>query len=121
AGPMAIGPVWELVIDCHDPASIARFYAAVIGGTVIDREPAWSVIEPNEATGLRIGFQRVPEGKVVKNRVHLDVLAPDLEASTRAALELGATKQGGVVFEEDGAFQVLLDPEGNELCLVTGP
>ncbi|HMK12316.1 MAG TPA: VOC family protein [Acidimicrobiales bacterium] len=118
---MAIGPVWELVIDCHDPASLARFYAAVVGGTVIDREPAWSVIEPDDATGLRIGFQLVPESKVVKNRVHLDVLAPDLDASTTAALALGATKQGDVVLEDDGAFQVLLDPEGNELCLVTGP
>ncbi len=69
----------------------------------------------------RIGFQRVPERKQVKNRVHLDVLAPDLEAATQAAVELGAVRHGDVVLEEDGAFQILLDPEGNELCLVTGP
>jgi predicted enzyme related to lactoylglutathione lyase len=71
--------------------------------------------------GLRIGFQRVPESKQVKNRVHLDVLSTDLEAGTRATLALGAVRHGDVVLEEDGAFQIFLDPEGNEFCLVTGP
>ncbi len=118
---MAIGPLWELVIDCHDPAALARFYASLIGGTAIDREPSWSVLEPDDDSGVRIGFQRVPESKQVKNRVHLDVLSPDLEAGIEATLALGAVQQGDVVLEEDGAFQIFLDPEGNEFCLVTGP
>ena len=118
---MAIGPVWELVIDCHDPAAQAMFYAGLIGGRVVDRDPAWATLEPDESNALRIGFQRVPEAKQVKNRVHLDVLAPDLEAKAAATLALGAVKHGAVVIEEDGAFQIFLDPEGNEFCLVTGP
>ena len=71
-----------LVIDCHDPALLA-LYSALVGGRVIDRGPDWSVIEPDDGNSLRIGFQRVPERKQVKNRVHLDVLAPDLEAAAR--------------------------------------
>jgi predicted enzyme related to lactoylglutathione lyase len=118
---MAIGPVWELVIDCREPLPLAQFYASLVGGEAVDRDPDWALVEPADDTGLRIGFQRVPESKQVKNRVHLDVLAPDLEASTAAAIAIGARRQGGVVLEEDGAFQILLDPEGNEFCLVTGP
>jgi predicted enzyme related to lactoylglutathione lyase len=118
---MAIGPVWELVIDCRDPAALARFYAALIGGRVVDRGAEWSALEPDAENSLRIGFHRVPETKQVKNRVHLDVLAPDLEVRTAATLALGAVTQGAVVLEEDGAFQIFLDPQGNEFCLVTGP
>jgi predicted enzyme related to lactoylglutathione lyase len=118
---MPIGPVWELVIDCREPLPLAQFYASLIGGEAVDRDPDWALVEPADDTGLRIGFQRVPESKQVKNRVHLDVLAPDLEAGTAAAVAIGARRQGEVVREEDGAFQILLDPEGNEFCLVTGP
>jgi hypothetical protein len=110
-----------LVIDCREPLPLARFYAELIGGGAIDRDPDWALVEPDDDTGLRIGFQRVPEPKEVKNRVHLDVLTPDLAAGTAAAIAIGARPQGDVVLEEDGAFQILLDPEGNEFCLVTAP
>jgi len=68
--------------------------------------------------GMKLGFQRVPEGKVVKNRLHLDLDVPDLEAWTLVAEELGGRRQGAIVEEQGDRFQVMNDPEGNEFCLV---
>lgn len=66
-----------------------------------------------------MGFQRVPEPKSTKNRVHLDVDVDDLAVSTELAVALGAIKIGRIVSEPPGGFQVMLDLEGNEFCLVT--
>ncbi|MEO3977488.1 VOC family protein [Streptomyces sp. CAU 1734] len=107
----------EIVFDCHDPAPLARFWAGILGGDPVDRGPGWSYVDPPE--GIRIAFQRVPEGKTAKNRVHLDLDAGDLVAAADAAVLLGAVRQGGVVADEQGRFQVLLDPEGNEFCFVS--
>ena len=63
----------------------------------------------------------MPERKSVKNRVHLDVDVSDLEDAVAAAELLGATRHGEVIYDELGGFQVMLDPEGNEFCFVTGP
>jgi predicted enzyme related to lactoylglutathione lyase len=64
----------------------------------------------------RILLQRVPEGKQVKNRLHLDFEAAELEAEVERLVGLGAC----VVErrEHHGPFTVMQDPEGNELCIV---
>ena len=136
----------QVTFDCADPGALAEFWAAALGYEVQGPPPgfetwpdaltAWGVpkdqwnsksaiVDP-DGKGSRIFFQRVPEGKVVKNRVHLDVRsAPGLEGDDRlAALEaeaarlapLGATK---VEVREDlqSIFIVMQDPEGNEFCL----
>jgi predicted enzyme related to lactoylglutathione lyase len=70
-------------------------------------------------TGPRLLFQVVPEDKVVKNRVHLDVAVPDRQAEIQRLVELGGTRLRDV--EEDGeAWTVLQDPEGNEFCIFDG-
>jgi hypothetical protein len=136
----------QVTFDCADPGSLAEFWAAALGYEVQGPPPgfdtwpdaltAWGVPEDQwnsksaiidpDGKGPRIFFQRVPEGKVVKNRVHLDVrAAPGFEGDDRlAALEaeaarlapLGATK---VEVREDmqSIFIVMQDPEGNEFCL----
>lgn len=136
----------QVTFDCADPGALAEFWAAALGYEVQGPPPgfdtwpdaltAWGVpkdqwnsksaiVDP-DGKGSRIFFQRVPEGKIVKNRVHLDVRsAPGLEGDDRlAALEaeaarlapLGATK---VEVREDlqSIFIVMQDPEGNEFCL----
>ncbi|GAA2936240.1 VOC family protein [Streptomyces enissocaesilis] len=108
----------EIVFDCADPAALVRFWAALLGGDPVDRSPHWSYVDPPDWT--RIAFQRVPEGKTVKNRLHLDLEAGDLDAASAEAERLGATRTGGIVTDENGSFQVLLDPEGNEFCFVSG-
>jgi hypothetical protein len=68
--------------------------------------------------GVLLAFQRVPEGKTVKNRVHLDIWSTDIPADTQRLVALGATRQGELLTDATGSFQILLDPEGNEFCLV---
>ncbi|MEU9857130.1 VOC family protein [Streptomyces sp. NPDC047974] len=110
--------VQELVYDCGDPAVLVRFWAGLLGGEPVDRSPDWSYVEPPGF--VRVAFQRVPEGKTVKNRLHLDVEVEDPEAAADEVAPLGAVRVGGLVTDEQGSFQVMRDPEGNEFCFVTG-
>jgi predicted enzyme related to lactoylglutathione lyase len=68
---------------------------------------------------LIIGFQKVPEPKAVKNRVHIDWAAEDEEATAREIEAMGATRLW-VGDDADDPFVVLADPEGNEFCIVRG-
>ena len=111
-----IGRIDEVVVDCHDPGPLAAFWAAVLGGEAARRDDAWWYVDPPGWT--RLAFQRVPEAKAVKNRLHLDVEVDDIEGATAAAEALGARRTGAVHHDTAGSFQVLLDPEGNEWCVV---
>jgi predicted enzyme related to lactoylglutathione lyase len=73
-------------------------------------------VEPPD--GVRMSFQPVPERKDVKNRLHLDFEVEDIEAAIVKAVSLGAEREGMVVTDEKGSFQVMRDPEGNEFCFV---
>ena len=64
-----------------------------------------------------IAFQRVPEDKVTKNRVHIDVSATDENEEATRIEGLGATRLW-VSDKPDDPFVVLADPEGNEFCVV---
>ncbi|HNJ98109.1 MAG TPA: VOC family protein, partial [Ilumatobacteraceae bacterium] len=118
-GTGLIGRLGEIVIDCHDPVSLAQFWQKLLGGYVVRQSHEWVSLEP--PAGLTVAFQLVPEDKVAKNRVHLDVDVHDLADATAAAEAAGATRVGEVVYDELGGFQVMADPEGNEFCLVHGP
>lgn len=112
-----LGTLDEVVFDCADPVSLSIFWHEVFGGTApVHRRVDWSYFDA--PTGLRIAFQRVPEGKAVKNRVHLDVAVDDVPAAAAAAVALGATLMGELHSDAVGTFQVLHDPEGNEWCVV---
>jgi hypothetical protein len=138
----------QVVVDAHDPAALSRFWATALG--YVEQSPpkgfgSWedflremgvpeqdwnsrgAVVDPDGA-GPRVFFQRVPEAKTVKNRVHLDIrtgAGPDAEEGVRRAgidakadelLALGATLLRRV--EEMGEYWVVLqDPEGNEFCV----
>lgn len=148
---------FQVTFDCADPQRLSLFWRDVLGyvhpappGIQLaeggDPLAAWdtfldeldvpeeernsrSALEDPEGVRPRLFFQRVPEGKQAKNRVHLDVrAAPGLEGTERlAALEaecerlvaLGATRVRR--FEPEpfvsGGFIVMQDPEGNEFCL----
>ncbi|MEW2529639.1 VOC family protein [Streptomyces sp. NPDC047071] len=110
----------QIVVDCREPKALVTFWARVLGGDPVDRARGWSHVE---LPGLpRLAFQPVPEGKAVKNRLHLDVAVDDIEAATAEAVRLGAVRAGEPVTDDQGSFQVMLDPEGNEFCFVSaGP
>jgi predicted enzyme related to lactoylglutathione lyase len=114
-----------VTFDCADPRRVAAFWAATLGWELeVDDDDDASIRPPaTSADPLLQGayFQKVPEGKVVKNRVHLDLRPPDsMAAEVERSLALGATIQGRV--DEGGSFwTVMLDPEGNEFCILRGP
>ncbi|PJI93403.1 VOC family protein [Luteimicrobium subarcticum] len=114
-----------VVFDSADPATIASFWAQVLGWSGReDGDRGEVVIFPRQGettTGPpSIVFQPVPEGKTVKNRVHLD-LSPgggaDQDAEVERLEALGAHRVD--VGQGEGlTFVVLADPEGNELCVL---
>ncbi len=116
---MAIGVLHEIVFDCSNPEALARFWQALIGGEVEVESADWVVLDGDDL-GFYIGFQRVPEAKSAKNRLHLDVEVADLATAVDEAEQLGARTLGALVDEDDGSFQVMADPGGNEFCFITG-
>jgi predicted enzyme related to lactoylglutathione lyase len=108
----------EVVIDCADPRTLATFWAGFTGYERRAWHEDWTTIgTPDEK--MIIGFQQVPEGKTVKNRVHLDFVAEDEEATALEIEALGASRLS-VSENPDDPFVVLADPEGNEFCIVRG-
>jgi hypothetical protein len=115
---------FQVTFDCADPERVARFWSEALG---YEQQSSVSAIDPT-GVGPRLYFQRVPEGKVVKNRVHLDVrvvtgLVGDerlavLEAECTRLVALGAVRgQLLLADEENESCQNMQDIEGNEFCL----
>lgn len=135
---------FQVTFDCAEPERLARFWCEVLGyevpsppqgfGTWDDfhrsRPPedrgSWFACGDPSGVGPRLYFQRVPEGKAAKNRVHLDVRVGTglvgeerlavLEAECTRLLALGAVR---VRLLHDGTDSciVMQDIEGNEFCL----
>ena len=139
---------FQVTYDCVNPTKLADFWALALGYQP-DPPPAgyaswpeWArdagipeeewdayaaVVDPDEV-GPRLFFQRVPEPKIVKNRVHLDVNVsgprgtPPEQRRARVANAVSRLTQAGAtkvreVDEPCGHFVVMTDPEGNEFCL----
>jgi predicted enzyme related to lactoylglutathione lyase len=108
-----------VVFDCADPELLVDFWRVLTGVEIDSREPDWCSLQAPREGGIALGFQRVPEPRSAKNRVHLDFDVDDLASATDRAESLGAIRLGDVVLEDDGEhFQVMADPEGNEFCLI---
>ncbi|MEU1071619.1 MULTISPECIES: VOC family protein [unclassified Streptomyces] len=106
----------QTVVDCAAPDRLARFWAALLGGTPVVRDAGWAHLDaPGTA---RLAFQRVPEAKAGKNRLHFDLAVEDVARARAAAVRLGARAVGGTATDAQGTFQVMRDPEGNEFCFV---
>jgi predicted enzyme related to lactoylglutathione lyase len=115
-----------LNVDCRDPRLLADFWSAALGYRPEDADgdaddESASIVPPEGASGWAMLFFVVPEGKSVKNRLHLDLSPPDtMAAEVDRLVAAGATVQGRV--DEGGSFwTVMLDPEGNEFCVLRGP
>ncbi len=119
---MAVASLRDLCFDCADHHRVARFWADVLGYAVRAPDPddtedvSVAIDPPAEAKGLRIWFSKVPESKVVKNRVHIDINLSDDAAMARLR-ELGASSLREIR-GDDGAlwWTIMADPEGNEFC-----
>ncbi|MGW2094576.1 VOC family protein [Promicromonospora sukumoe] len=119
----------DVVFDCRHPASLARFWAVVLDGYAVapyddeelarlrsigvhDPEDDPTVLVEGPAGAPRLFFTAVPEPKTVKNRVHLDVHAPDRDAEVARLVAAGASESA---HHKD--WVVMADPEGNEFCV----
>jgi catechol 2,3-dioxygenase-like lactoylglutathione lyase family enzyme len=120
-----------VVVDCADPERLAAFWCAALGYEVVDQDEDGIGIGPGPVPSneeLRAGpvapgidFYRVPEGKSVKNRLHLDLTPVDGRQAEEVErlLALGATR-ADVGQGPDVSWVVLADPEGNEFCVLRG-
>jgi hypothetical protein len=110
----------NLCFDANDPSGLARFWAAALRWNVGNETSDEVALVPTDGTTFGIVFQRVPEPKAGRNRIHLDLTTASLDdqrASVAQLLELGA-QHLDVGQTEDDPHVVLVDPEGNELCLI---
>lgn len=126
----------DIVFDCRHPASLARFWAAVLDDYEVapyddderSRLQSLGIDDPEDDPTVlvqpagpgprpRLWFQRVPEGKVSKNRVHLDLSVEEgrFDVELERLESLGATRDPR---PHHPGLLVLHDPEGNEFCLL---
>jgi hypothetical protein len=112
---MAPSRLRDLCFDCADHHRVARFWAEVLGYTIRPFDDDSTALDPIEG-GLRIWCNKVPEPKVVKNRVHIDINMPD-GAEMERLQRLGArVLQESRDVEGKLQWTVMADPEGNEFC-----
>ncbi|WP_395570462.1 VOC family protein [Streptomyces sp. BK79] len=137
---------FQVTFDCAEPERVARFWCEALGYVVPpppegfatwdaythslppEDRGKWSVCVDPSGVGPRLFFQRVPEGKAVKNRLHLDVRVgtglvgeerlATLEAECARLVALGARRVRLLVADEENeSCLVMQDVEGNEFCL----
>ncbi len=110
-----------LTIDCADPTRVAAFWCSALGYELVESDDEIAEIRDPSGVGWPLLFQVVPEGKSVKNRLHLDIRASASMAAEVERLEgSGATVQR-LVEEGDSFWTIMLDVEGNEFCVLRGP
>jgi predicted enzyme related to lactoylglutathione lyase len=112
----------HVTVDCADPFALATFWSSVTGWPMSDEDrpgdPGALLQAPSPGVpGLL--FSRVPEGKTVKNRVHIDWMPTERtrDAEVQRALTLGATLLEDHRTPEGPGWVTLQDPEGNEFCI----
>jgi hypothetical protein len=144
--PMASVKQFQVTFDCAEPERVARFWCEVLGYVAPpppegfatwddfnrtlppEEQGSWFACTDPSGVGPRLYFQRVPEGKVVKNRVHLDVRVgiglvgeerlAVLEAECARLIPLGAVRVRLLPADDDNeSCLVMQDIEGNEFCL----
>jgi len=124
SGPLD-GPVGRLgwiQTDCHDPERLARFWGQVLGVEVdarLGHPPQYVNLESVTRDAPRVCFQRVPEAKAGKNRLHFDLGVDDVDLATARIESLGGARARHDDYHEHGySWRLMADPEGNEFCLI---
>ena len=117
-----IGELGWIQTDSIDPDRLAKFWGAVFGVEIEARlgdPPRFVNLAPVKPGFPRVCFQRVPEPKTVKNRLHFDVRVEDVDEACRRIEALGATRRDTDDFHELGySWRRMSDPEGHEFCLI---
>jgi predicted enzyme related to lactoylglutathione lyase len=110
-----------LVLDCGDPEALASFWAAALGYERIGAAGQYVLLLPTEPGTPKLLLQRVPEAKIAKNRMHLDIETSDIDAEAARLEALGARRLVAQPLAEHGTrWHLMADPEGNEFCVCDG-
>jgi len=111
----------ELVLDCEKPARLADFWRVALDYREHYMDANLAVLVPNDGIASPLLLQGVPEPKVGKNRMHLDLIVDDVEAEVHRLEGLGARRIDEGVQRFGGTLWVrMTDPELNEFCVSTG-
>jgi predicted enzyme related to lactoylglutathione lyase len=110
-----------LDIDCQDPKTLAAFWREALGWRLTYESDDEYVLEPAEGSPQNgvapdLLFLKVPEGKTVKNRLHLDLRPEDQAAEVQRLASLGASSID--IGQGEPTWVVMADPEGNEFCVL---
>ena len=119
----AARPGMTVILDGNNIERLAEFWSAVLGFAPRPPLEQFIVLRPIDPDDPRphLILQRVPEAKIVKNRSHLDLHVPDIEAARDRFLSLGAT-----LLQEtkncigEYCWYLMADPDGNEFCVAPG-
>ena len=119
-----VSRVSHTTIDCHDAYALSSFWKQVLGYGDVPDDPN----EPGHGECMIVGpaheptllFIEVPEGKQVKNRLHLDLEPTDRtrDEEIERVLALGASPVLDLRKDDGSGWLVLADPEGNEFCIL---
>jgi len=118
-----VSAVSHTTIDCSDAYALSEWWKQVLGYVDVADDPnepgqdKCMILAPDGSH--RLLFIEVPEGKVVKNRIHLDLRPTDRsrDAEIERLLALGASQLADLR-TPTGGWVTLADPEGNELCIL---
>ena len=107
-----------LVLDCADPETLAEFWSAALGYSTLGGAGSYIMLVDEAGQQPKLLLQRVGEPKSGKNRMHLDIETPAVDAEVERLEALGARRVEPDAFEEHGTrWVVMADPEGNEFCV----
>jgi predicted enzyme related to lactoylglutathione lyase len=107
-----------VTIDCADPQKLAAFWSAALRTSVAGDYGEFVFLAPPSEGQVTLSFQKVPEPRAGKNRVHVDFAAEDRAAEVARLVELGATVSYDQIGTVPGLdWTTLADPEGNVFCV----
>ncbi len=113
-----VGELAYIIIDSIDPEGLASFWGSVLGLEISECSEPYVDLAPSAEHAPVLSFQRVPEAKEGKNRLHLDIKVGDLDVATAQIQTLGGKLVQECV-EPPYEWRVMADPEDNEFCIVT--
>lgn len=110
-----------VTVDCRDPLRLSKFWGSLLNIPATSEhgdDPNWATLGSRSGTSPRLTFQRVPEPKTGKIRIHLDVQVDDIDSGRHEVEILGGRWSGIRHDYDEGVVLIMLDPEGHEFCLV---
>ena len=111
----------DVVLDCAEPERLMEFWRQALGYRVYYSDGSIAVLVPDEGSASPLVLQKVPEPRFGKNRMHLDIVADDIETEIKRLQDLGARRlHDDVRSLGETRWVTLTDPEDNEFCVCTG-